>query len=473
MSGLKNTFKDMSAQVRSLASDLSSLRGGSQGTQTSSSSSGAPSIPRFSSYQDRQGFRSMLNQNAAITAAAGITGSIFGAAGAVGFALPTTQEAVDVQSIASRMNFYGGAYRSGIDAGYNGMLNASNMGTALSPMDAPMAINSATAAGLLPGLSNFGAGAGYSGIMGGAALASNLTPGLGLAGGVGVMANLQNPQKINMAKMFGLQFRDPTSSNATDLPSIIDQLFNILSKSAPVTKENIAISAMPGNALDSILNQYFGMDPQLRNVVIAGLIQKAGGGGLDKASLIGSGALTNGVLSTGNRATSEQNLIQTFAGSTNNYMIGSNEVLNNIYSGLVNNKNNGLLQEIQKFTVATDTISGARNGAGQLAIDSLFNVGDTAGSVAGQLISNPFGSMAAGLLGTVGGAYGMLQLGKAGGLNNTVPSAAGLPGYTGQAGVTPTSTGQTFTGAITVNVSGGVDQYNMASAITQALSQAV
>lgn len=489
MGGLKNTFKDMQGQLRAFASELRGLSGNSgdnRGAPTPASPSSSPALPRFASYQDRQGFGAIM--------AAGLPGFVnagFKAASAVGFALPTTQEAVDVQSIASRMMFYGGgvgystpgvvggAYQRGSTLranAYNGMLNASYMGTALGPMDAPMAINAATANGLLPGLPNFGAGAGYRGIMGGAALASNLTPGLGLAGGVNVMADLQNPQKINMARMFGLQYRNSDNSRAVDLPDIINQLFTILSKSAPVTKENIAISAMPGNALDSILNQYFGMDPQLRGVIIAGLIQKASGGGFSKAELIGTGAMTKGVLSTGNRASSEQNLIQRYASSTVKDLIGANNVLTNVYGTLANTSSTSVggkaISAIQKFTVAMDTLAGARNGAGQLAMDALWTLSDTAGGMVANFLGP--GSLK-GMMGGLGTqlltAYGAYKGANAAGLSSSTPISPFS--LTGQSGVPTTNAGQTFTGAITINVSGGTDQYNIASAITQALSQAV
>ena len=45
--------------------------------------------------------------------------------------------------------------------------------------------------------------------------------------------------------------------------------------------------------------------------------------------------------------------------------------------------------------------------------------------------------------------------------------------YGTDASVNASNPGQMFTGAITINVSGGVDQYNIASAISDALSRAM
>jgi len=355
------------------------------------------------------------------------------------------------------------------------------MGTATSPEDAALATNAAAQRGLLPGLQNFGAGKGYSGIMGGAALASNLSPGLGLAGGVGVMASLNSPQLINMSRMFGIQIRNAKGTGMMDLPNIINQLYDILSKAAPVTKENIAISAMPGNSLDSILNQYFGMDPNVRSVVIAGLIQRASGDkGFGKAALMGTGGLTAGIASTGNRAASELNLLQQFSGSTVRSLIGANNVLQSLYGGLVNaggdnSKGNSVISGVQKFSTNLETLAGARGGAGQILIDSIIGAGTTGLSGFG-----PIGKMI-GATGLGAGAYfGYKELQKLG-LNSTTPNSpfakgSGMNGETfspTQVGVTPSTAGPIYTGAITINVSGGTDQYNTASAITDALTRAM
>jgi hypothetical protein len=410
-------------------------------------------------------------------------------------ALPTTQEAVDVQALAERMRFYGGgtgysalgkmggAYQTPKDA-MRAQLQASVMGTATSPEDAALATNAAAQRGLLPGLQNFGAGKGYSGIMGGAALASNLSPGLGLAGGVGVMASLNNPQSINMSRMFGIQIRNAKGTGMMDLPNIINQLYDILSKAAPVTKENIAISAMPGNSLDSILNQYFGMDPNIRSVIIAGLIQRASGDkGFGKAALMGTGGLTAGIASTGNRAASELNLLQQFSGSTVSKMIGANNVLQSVYGDLVNSggdsvKNKGLTGQgiglVQGLSTNLETLAGARGGAGQVLIDSLIGATGTIGS---------FGKIGKGLGGiaALGGAFAGYNKLISMGLGNGVPQSPfakglGMSGETfspTQDKVTPSTAGPIYTGAITINVSGGTDQYNTASAITEALTRAM
>lgn len=443
---------------------------------------GSPTPPRFSNYQDRSQFAKALGSFA---------GAAGGLAGAVSMALPTTQEAVDMQALAARMRFYGGgtgyaqrgkmggAYQSDA-AAMSAQLAASLQGTALSPEDAAQAVNAASQRGLLPGLPNFGAGKGHQGILGSAALASNLAPGLGITGGVGVMASLNSPQMINMARMFGIQFRNKEGTGMIDLAQIIEQLYNILSKAGPVTKENIAISVMPGNSLDSILNQYFGLDPNLRNVIISGLIQKASGEGMSKAALQKTGGLTSGISSTAMRASNEMNILQQFSGSTVKNLIGSNNFLNKLYGDLVdtagdqvkNPSNAGkLIRRIQNFSTNVETLAGARGGAGQLVIDSLFDAAkgtvDTANAAGAGLLGK------AGAL--VGGLYAANKLSSVGlGQGTTVNNPfSGSDMY--QAGVKASNPGQLFTGAITINVSAplGQDPYAFASAITKSLSAAM
>jgi hypothetical protein len=422
----------------------------------------APSPPRFSNYSDRQQFTKILS--------AGF-GALAGAAGAISMALPTTQEAVDVQLLADRMKFFGGAgSRSGA---MTSQLRASLMGTATSPEDSALASNYAAQRGLMPGLKNFGAGAGYTGIMGGAALASNLTPGLGISGGVGVMAGLNDPKIINMARMFGIQMRNKEGTGMIDLPKIIKQLYDILSKAGPVTKENIAISAMPGNALDSILNQYFGLDPNVRSTVLSGLTQLATSNGninsFSKSSLIASGASTAGVQSTGNRAAGELKLLQNFSGNTVNNLIGANNILNKLYGGMVGatGKSADLIRYVGNVGTTLETIGGARGGAGQLLVDSLF---DASGALLG--LKGPSKLFGLGVLGAAGKkGFDAFKNGFGSGTPADPYFTGG--GFGQYDSVTPSNPGQMFTGAITINVSGGVDQYNIASAISDALSRAM
>lgn len=455
-------------------SEPSNGSGGGSGAAPSFGAAGAaPSPPRFANYNDRQNFTKVLTS---------FGGGALGLAGAVSMALPTTQEAVDVQALANRMRFYGGTPYNTEAKSMRAQLQASLMGTATSPEDSALASNYAAQKGLMPGLKNFGAGANYTGIMGGAALASNLTPGLGITGGVGVMASLNDPKMVNMARMFGIQMRNKEGTGMIDLPQIIKQLYDILSQAGPVTKENIAISAMPGNALDSILNQYFGLDPNVRSTVISGLTQMAvnkGSLNFSKSALKASGATTDAISSTGFRASTELNLLQAYSGRTTTNLIGTNNFLNDIYKGVSNTatgtgKGDKAVQMISNLSTILETMGGARNGAGQLLVDTLFDLtGDAATGAFNGLKGGSFLGKALGI-GSLGlTAYGGYALNK--NFKNSFNNGAVTSPYNygSDSSVGASNPGQMFTGAITINVSGGVDQYNIASAISDALSRAM
>lgn len=478
MARLERAITSLTSQFASNNSSPSSSGGGASAVAPSfGAAGGAPNPPRFTNYTDRQNFTKILTS---------FGNGALGLSGAVAMALPTTQEAVDVQALANRMRFYGGSSYNTEAKAMKAQLQTSLMGTATSPEDAALASNYAAQRGLMPGLANFGAGKNYTGIMGGAALASNLTPGLGITGGVGVMAGLNDPKLVNMSRMFGIQTRNKEGTGMVDLPQIIKQLYDILAKAGPVTPENIAISAMPGNALDSILNQYFGLDPNVRSTVLAGITQLAKNKGsvsslINKASLTKSGASTDAIASTGFRASTELNLLQAYAGRTTTNLIGTNNVLNDIYKGVAKTAtgkgtSDKAVQMISNLSTMLETFGGARNGAGQLLVDTMFDLtGDAATGAYNGLKSGSFLGKGLSVAGLGLGAYGGYKLNQTFS-NSFAKGAVNDPlGLGSEAGVTPTNPGKLFTGAITINVSAplGQDPYAFASAITKSLSAAM
>jgi hypothetical protein len=271
-----------------------------------------------------------------------------------------------------------------------------------------------------------------------------------------------------------------------DLPQIIKQLYDILAKAGPVTPENIAISAMPGNALDSILNQYFGLDPNVRSTVLAGITQLAKNRGsvsslTNKAALTKSGASSDAIASTGFRASTELSLLQAYAGRTTTNLIGTNNVLNDIYKGVAktatgNGVDDKAVQMISNLSTILETFGGARNGAGQLLVDTMFDLtGDAATGAFNGLKGGSFLGKALTVGGLGLGAYEGYKLNQKFSnsfANGAVSDPLGLGSETK---VKPTNPGQLFTGAITINVSAplGQDPYAFASAITKSLSAAM
>lgn len=399
--------------------------------------------PRFQSKDDRDTYRTRLTALGFSAASTGLAAAAF---------MPTTQEAVLNQQLSERLRFYGGA--GDTKSAYNVQGQMSSMGTSIGPLDAALAANAGAGMGLLPGLKNFkttqNTNGVPTGVLGSAALVSNLVPGSGLQGGMGAVASLNQASSVNMLRMFGIQVRNSDGTQMNDVASVIDQLYKILSNGkSGLTEEDIAVSAMSGNALDSILRQYFGGDENLRQAVIAGMIQKVKGKSLAKSSLLESGGLAKGTISTGNRSSAELKLIQKFTKPTVQGLIGGNQVLQGLYAGLETGSNYSIVKDIVAGLAGTDTIGGARNGAGALLMDNIPGIG-------GKLTN--LSSVVAKFAGiTLGGA-------AAQSVNPTGLGGFSAPGI-GE------SSGQTFNGGITINVSAPPSMLNDPAAFAASVSQ--
>jgi hypothetical protein len=373
--------------------------------------------------------------------------------------MPTTQEAVLSQQLTERLRFYGGA--SNTKDAYKVQGQMSSIGTSIGPLDAALASNAGAGMGLLPGLKNFRTtqttGGVPTGILGSAALVSNLVPGSGLQGGMGAVASLNQASSVNMLRMFGIQVRNADGTQMNDVASVVDQLYTILSHNkGNLSEEDIAISAMSGNALDSILRQYFGGDENLRQAVLAGMIQKSKGKSLKKSQLTATGALSRGTTSTGNRSSAELRLIQSFTDPVVQGLIGANQVLQGTYAGLGKGKNFRAVEALVAGSAGLETLAGARGGAGGLAINE---IAEAFGDGKGKLGANR-------LVGAVAKTIGIGLGGEA--ALRTNPT--GLGGF-GDPGIGSTS-GQTFNGGITINVTAppSADPAAFANSISQILT---
>lgn len=393
--------------------------------------------------------------------------------------LPTTQEAVMTQQLGERIRFYSGqgsnfakgtgAAQGGSGSAYAIQRNFSAAGTALTPTDAVNAINTGTGMGLMSGLSNYAintnslsSGNKYSGILGGAALASNLMPGIGLQGGMAAMGSLNQAGNVNMLRMLGVQVRNKEGTTMNDLPQIIEQIYKLLARGKDITPQDIAISMQPGNALNSLLNQYFGGDDNLKQVVLAGLVQMANTKGESlrksgsKASLQSTGGLTRAVTSTGNRSTAELSLIQSYADQTAGSSIKANNVLQEMYGGLAKGRfagkdAKGYIDRAQDISVLLSTVSGARGGGGQALMDAMFSA---TGEAIGEL-NGAKGTIARAVLGA-GGLAAAAKYSSSDRLNAKASTGVVNPEFYGAvpSGMASTSSGvgQLYTGAITINV---------------------
>lgn len=421
--------------------------------------------------------------------------------------LPSGQETVQMGSIAERMRFY--SSNLGNNGGnnplsatnnkplyqYSIMNNAMRMGTAVTPDDVAQAINLGSDYGFSTGLKNFNAGTGFAGILGGAALASNLAPGIGITGGMGVMANINQAQNVNMLRMLGIQVRGQNGATMNDLPQIIEQLYGILTRNNPSpTPEDIATSLMPGNALDSLIKQYFGNDQNTRRVIISGLIQRIKSGNLrtsgTRSALGLTGGTTTAIASLGMRNTAEGQMIQGLTDATNKAMVGTNNFIQRLYTGigglgLADNPAGDVLRGAQQISTALTTFGGIRGGAGANILSGLTDA--TVASFYKEHIKpngktklvprfNPNQMLKiAGIAGVagIGTSYLIGNGGWEQALNqdqaNVVNNLSQLPSAPGSQ---QSTIGNQFTGAITINVSvpPGADPYAYKAAMMDAFT---
>jgi len=387
-------------------------------------------------------------------------------------ALPTSQEAIAYDTLTNRLKFYS---QNGMKDYGNPSMYASKIGTPTEPLDALMASNVGIEAGLLPGLSNYQAGVkgknSFGGVYGSAALASNLVPGLGIQGGMSVVGGINQAHNVNMLRMFGIDIRGGDGTKPADLASIIDQFYNILSKSGTVSPYTIAVSAMSGNALDSMLTQYFGEDVNTRNVVIAGLIQRSRKGSLyksgTKASLHSTGGMGTAAESLGNRTTSEFGMIKGLSTGAVQGEVGANNALQGIYDYLGKQTGSGI-KNAQYGVGMMEGILGARGGAGAAVFNQIIAGDKNPATVAGLV--GPLLLAAGAATGKTFADADLFGL-QNNALFNGKPRVIAGPAYSGGNTLTP-ATGPSFSGGLTINLQlppGTDDPMLFGKAVSQAM----
>jgi hypothetical protein len=275
-------------------------------------------------------------------------------------------------------------------------MNMARQGTTTDPLDAARASMIGATQGLMPGLKNF------SSIAQSAATVSNLMPGVGVSGGMQAMAALNQGRNVNMLRMIGVNVRgsDGLQRSFEDIAN--DLWKNINSQktgSSKITKEDLSLSLQPGNALASMMDQYFGNDPVLRQGVVAALYQKAGGGSFTKESIVSSGASTSAVTSQSERNAASLNVNQALAPSILTGFEKANELLT-----IASNK---LAEGARSAGIIGDAIRGAATSKG--FIDTIATSGNGAGAAGLGMAGSLLGSFAGSFLGGRG-------LGKAGSL---------------------------------------------------------
>ena len=275
-------------------------------------------------------------------------------------ALPSVEEAFQMNTLKSRLRFQG----FGSDAQIAAMLAAqSGQGTPNSLMDY---------------MQGFGdvrqLGNNYSSIGRNLSIASNLTPGVGYAGAANALSSLNAPRNVNFLRMIGIQVRDQVSGNMRDLDKIIDDLWNVISRqvrgrSVPISVNDLRLSLQPGNALASLLDQYFGNDPYLRTIIEDGLYAKAQGAGAgDQVKLQEIGARSQAIGSQAARIGASARLLESVSGPMMFGFYGANKVS----QGLSNLFNMPGLLQISRLMAGgkgfLDTFAGMGNGSGGMLL---------------------------------------------------------------------------------------------------------
>jgi hypothetical protein len=312
------------------------------------------------------------------------------AAGAVGGmqAMPGTKEGVDYQLALSRMVFYQQqpAYQ---EKGLFGMAslgdnpfrktNQGNQGREMARRAADDLMKAGTATNKFDAVNAYATAAQYglsgpnmqSMMMGNAAM-SNLTPGIGLEGATRAYGAMQQGRNVNMLRGIGIKIRGEDGS-MKPMPQIIDELWRKLNREkvggGALSVEDIRISLQPGNALASMLDQYFGNDPLLRKQVEDGLIFKArtGGGAIKggaegKKAAEGVGATTAAVSSLSQRTAESTKTLGQVADAISAGFTEGNRALSRM-SGLMNflDRWTGLLKLSGVFKGLGDTLASGGN----------------------------------------------------------------------------------------------------------------
>jgi hypothetical protein len=227
-------------------------------------------------------------------------------------AMPTVQESFDYEYMRNRAAFAGMGgmtgsrqdqeevvRRLGKTTGQNGIVN--------SPLDAYEALNNSRNLG-----SNTGA------ISSSLATATNLSPGIGMTAAAGALTSLNSARSVNMLRMIGVNIRDASTGNMRELNKIIEDLWATLNKQkrggGAITKDDIRLSLQPGNALDSLLEQYFSGDPLTRKIIEDGLFAKASGVTdlTDQQQMVDKGVIPDAIRSKSKRDVASSGVIATF-----------------------------------------------------------------------------------------------------------------------------------------------------------------
>jgi hypothetical protein len=227
-------------------------------------------------------------------------------------AMPTVQQSFDYEYLRNRAAFSGMGGLSGSRQDQEESVRAlgksvGQRGIQNSPLDVYEALNQSR-----------NLGSNTAGIGNSLATATSLSPGIGMVDAAGALTGLNSASSVNMLRMIGVNIRDTATGNMRELNKIIEDLWSTLNRQkrgkAPITRNDIRMSLQPGNALDSLLQQYFSGDPLTRKIIEDGLFAKAAGVSdlTSEDQLVNAGVIPDGIKSKSRRDTASGGVIATF-----------------------------------------------------------------------------------------------------------------------------------------------------------------
>lgn len=371
---------------------------------------------------------------------------------------PSTSDVLEAQLLQQRASFYTGGGKGGI-----GAIQSSQQSIAQAAMlsgDNPqMDVLRAQVAAQSYGLT----GPSATSIVRSAANVSNLMPGIGVEGAVRATGAMQQAASVNMLRGIGIQLRG-TDGTLKGPDEVIEDVWKKITRDysqaygankSPSLKE-VQISLQPGNALDSMLNQYFGGDPMLKQLVANGLIYKAQGGSTDtgamKAGVAALGGTTSAMLSYSSTAAAGQGFMtaaQPFAAAG---FTTANEQISTYYDNVKT------VAALSLAKAAGDTVLTAFGGSPLSSIIALTagNVAEAAGGAL-NFMNDP--AAAATALGNITKLIGSSLLSIIPGLAEGGPVSSNSPYIVGEVGpelFVPSSNGT----IIPNDKLGGTSNYN-------------
>jgi len=295
------------------------------------------------------------------------SGLFGGVARATYQAMPTVNEAFQNEYLRNRAAFKGMGSSTGEAASI--AKNLAGQGIVNDPLDA------------IRGLNESGAlGNNTAGISRSLAVGTNISPGIGMTGAAQGLSALNQGNNVNMLRMIGINVRDGVTGSMRELDKIINDLWSSLNRQkrggSAISKSDLRLSLQPGNALASMLDQYFGNDPYLRKIIEEGLYAKASGiTDFSHAQLTATGvdALPDGILSKSKRDAASGQVIDVFTNSLVQGFEAANSIARTFSTTIANlYRVPGFQQIMYAMGIGKgtfDTLAGMGNGLGGAVLD--------------------------------------------------------------------------------------------------------